>query len=50
MGYFDKLCKEAVKNISQYGDFETFVDADHETFENYIRNSKGGLDDEVVPF
>jgi hypothetical protein len=36
MRYFEKLCDDAVKNISKYGDFDIFVNCDHEEYYDYI--------------
>lgn len=36
IGYFDNLCNDAIDNISQYGDFDIFVNGSHDEFKNYI--------------
>ena len=50
MEYFDKLCDDAIEHISQFGDFERFVnDPDYDpSIEKYIRVPEGT--DNEVPF
>lgn len=48
MGYFDHLADEAIKNISKYGDFDIFVNANHEEYESYIKFKDSGYEREEI--